>query len=131
MYILCYEQYWTLLVGVVKEKYWAFFDSLPKAAHRDILNDVVDVVHKLHGDVGEAFDTDIRTWPINYHSGVPTQTNIIDCGMFVCKYMEKLIKYENVDWEQHKNLQDNMTLFRVELTYVILCSRKIMMIKLL
>ncbi|KAH0456296.1 hypothetical protein IEQ34_014203 [Dendrobium chrysotoxum] len=67
-----------------------------KATHRTILN---DVVYKLHEDVGEAFDTDIRAWPIKYPSGVPTQTNNIDCGMFVCKYMEELVKHNNVDWE--------------------------------
>ncbi|KAH0458455.1 hypothetical protein IEQ34_013770 [Dendrobium chrysotoxum] len=119
MCTLCHDRHWTLLVGVVKGKYWAFLNSLPKDHHKEILN---DVVQKLHGDVGESFDTDIRIWLINYPSGVPTQINSIDCGMFVCKYMEELVKHEDVDWEQHKNFQDKMTLFRVELAYAILCS---------
>ncbi|KAH0436251.1 hypothetical protein IEQ34_026448 [Dendrobium chrysotoxum] len=119
MCTLCHDRHWTLLAGVVKGKYWAFFGSLPKDHHKKILN---DVIQKLHGDIGQSFDTDIRIWPITYPSGVPTQTNSIDCGMFVCKYMEELVKHGDVDWEQHKNLQDKMTLFRVELAYAILCS---------
>ncbi|KAH0454970.1 hypothetical protein IEQ34_016894 [Dendrobium chrysotoxum] len=37
--------------------------------------------------------------PINYPSGVSTQANSIDCGIFLCKYMEELVKHEDVDWE--------------------------------
>ncbi|KAH0451139.1 hypothetical protein IEQ34_018438 [Dendrobium chrysotoxum] len=95
---LCHDRHWTLLVGVVKDKYWAFFYSLPKDHHKKILN---DVIQKLHGDVGESFDTDIRTWPINFPSGVPTQTNSIDCGIFVCKYMEELVKHEGEGVPEH------------------------------
>ncbi|PKU79790.1 Putative ubiquitin-like-specific protease 1B [Dendrobium catenatum] len=94
MYKLCHDQHWTLLVRIVKKKYCAFFYSSPKATHRAILK---DFVHKLHEDVGQTFDTNIREWTINYLNGVPTQENNIDCNMFMCKYMEELVKHEHVN----------------------------------
>ncbi|PKU70175.1 hypothetical protein MA16_Dca010296 [Dendrobium catenatum] len=53
---------------------------------------------------------------------LPAQENNVDCGMFVCKYMETVIQYNNIEWDMHNNWQSNMALFRAEFAYAIFCN---------
>ncbi|KAH0460238.1 hypothetical protein IEQ34_010901 [Dendrobium chrysotoxum] len=102
------NSHWTLLVGNLKTKVWDFYDSLPKKTHRAILPKVVSTILKLikrnyngillnswhlqishlYEDTTNSFDTDIRGWQIQKIKQAPTQKNIVDCGMYVCKYMK-------------------------------------------
>ncbi|XP_020705781.1 sentrin-specific protease 2-like [Dendrobium catenatum] len=107
------EKHWTLLVANMKTKRWDFMDSLPKATHK---------ISHLYDDAEDAFEDDIRTWPIHSIPNLPTQENSVDCGMFVCKYMEQVIQNNNTDWDIHKIWQSNMALFRAEFAYAIFCS---------
>ncbi|PKU59384.1 Ubiquitin-like-specific protease 1A [Dendrobium catenatum] len=113
------EKYWTLLVGNLSKKRWEFFDSLPKATHKAIFSDVIS---HLYVDSKNAWHDDIRNWPIETIKNVSTQNNNVDCGMFICKYMEAVIQLEPVQWELLKDWQSSIALFRAELAYGILCT---------
>ncbi|PKU77616.1 Putative ubiquitin-like-specific protease 1B [Dendrobium catenatum] len=113
------EKHWTLLVANMKTKRWDFMDSIPKATHKAI---APEVISHLYDDAKDAFEDDIRTWPIQAIPNLPAQDNNVDCGMFVCKYMKQVIQNNNIDWDIHKNWQSNMALFRAEFAYAIFCS---------
>ncbi|KAH0459519.1 hypothetical protein IEQ34_012333 [Dendrobium chrysotoxum] len=109
----------TLLVGNLKNKVWDFYDSLPKKTHRAILPEVIS---HLYEDTTTSFATDIRRWRIRKIKQVPTQKNSVDCGMYVCKYMEAVIQPEAVVWADVKDWEDNMAKFRAEFAYAILST---------
>ncbi|PKU69894.1 Putative ubiquitin-like-specific protease 1B [Dendrobium catenatum] len=79
------EKHWTLLVANMKNKRWDFMDSLPKAMHKST---TPEVISHLYHDAEDAFEDDIRTWPIQTIPNLPTQENSVDCGMFVYIYQE-------------------------------------------
>lgn len=143
------REHWTLLVGLLQERTWEFYDSLPIPTHKAILPGVVSIglartnlsnnsyflwtlissygfgqMKALYADTGHAFDSDITTWPIVPVTGLPVQANSVDCGMYVCKYMETVAKPEEPRWEEKKNWQGDMPKFRAELAYAILCASK-------
>ncbi|KAH0468509.1 hypothetical protein IEQ34_003542 [Dendrobium chrysotoxum] len=109
----------TLLVGNLKTKVWDFYDSLPKKTHRAILPEVIS---HLYEDTINSFDTDIRGWRIQKIKQAPTQKNSVDCGMYICKYMEAAIQPEAVVWTDVKDWQENMAKFRAEFAYAILST---------
>ncbi|KAH0457833.1 hypothetical protein IEQ34_013148 [Dendrobium chrysotoxum] len=116
------SSHWTLLVGNLKNKVWDFYDSLPKKTHRAILPEVVSTISHLYEDTTTSFATDIRRWRIRKIKQVPTQKNSVDCGMYVCKYMEAVIQPEAVVWADVKDWEDNMAKFRAEFAYAILST---------
>ncbi|KAH0456541.1 hypothetical protein IEQ34_014448 [Dendrobium chrysotoxum] len=113
------SSHWTLLVGNLKNKVWDFYDSLPKKTHRAILPEVIS---HLYEDTTTSFATDIRRWRIRRIKQVPTQKNSVDCGIYVCKYMEAVIQPEAVVWADVKDWEDNMAKFRAEFAYAILST---------
>ncbi|KAH0451476.1 hypothetical protein IEQ34_018775 [Dendrobium chrysotoxum] len=93
------SSHWTLLVGNLKNK-----------------------ISHLYEDTTTSFATDIRRWRIRKIKQVPTQKNSVDCGMYVCKYMEAVIQPEAVVWADVKDWEDNMAKFRAEFAYAILST---------
>ncbi|KAL0908952.1 hypothetical protein M5K25_023467 [Dendrobium thyrsiflorum] len=69
-----------------------------------------------------SFDEDIHLWPVRPVVGVPVQSNNMDCGMFVCKYMEAAVQPEPVVWADQQHWAENMPKFRAELAYAIMCA---------
>ncbi|KAH0451054.1 hypothetical protein IEQ34_021746 [Dendrobium chrysotoxum] len=69
-----------------------------------------------------SFDTDIRGWRIQKIKQAPTQKNSVDCGMYVCKYMEATFQPEAIIWTDVKDWQDNMAKVRAEFAYAILST---------
>ncbi|KAL0925954.1 hypothetical protein M5K25_004331 [Dendrobium thyrsiflorum] len=76
---IIHGQHWTLLVCNLSQKNWEFYDSLPKATHKAILPEVISHLYK---ETENAYDEDIRLWPINTIANIPTQANSVDCGMY-------------------------------------------------
>ncbi|KAH0464897.1 hypothetical protein IEQ34_005000 [Dendrobium chrysotoxum] len=106
------SSHWTLLVGNLKNKVWDFYDSLPKKTHRAILPEVVNIP-SVRG----------HNYFICYgHSTMADPKNQINCGMYVCKYMEAVIQPEAVVWADVKDWEDNMAKFRAEFAYAILST---------
>ncbi|KAH0461669.1 hypothetical protein IEQ34_009244 [Dendrobium chrysotoxum] len=91
------NSHWTLLVGNLKTK-----------------------ISHMYEDITNSFDTYIRGWRIQKIKQAPTQKNSVDCGMYVCKYMEAAIQPEAVVWTDVKDWQKNIAKFRAEFTYAIL-----------
>ncbi|KAL0918469.1 hypothetical protein M5K25_010478 [Dendrobium thyrsiflorum] len=111
------NNHWTLLVGRLKERVWKLYDSLPNPQHKEIC---VTVVNELYIDLRKCFEADITKWRMNIVRGTPTQSNSFDCGMFVCKYMEKVVLKDKVDWSAYKYWQNNMPRYRADFAYQIL-----------
>ncbi|KAL0920107.1 hypothetical protein M5K25_009218 [Dendrobium thyrsiflorum] len=114
---IIHNNHWTLLVGRLKERVWKLYDSLPNPQHKDIC---VTVINELFKDLNKCFDADITKWRINIVRGTPTQSNSFDCGMFVCKYMKKVVVKDKVDWTEYKFWQNDMPRFRAAFAYQIL-----------
>ncbi|KAL0920179.1 hypothetical protein M5K25_009297 [Dendrobium thyrsiflorum] len=114
---IIHNNHWTLLVGRLKERVWKLYDSLPNPQHKEIC---VTVVKELYIDLINCFDADITKWRINIVRGTPTQSNSFDCGMFVCKYMEKVVAKDKVDWSAYKYWQNKMPRYRADFAYQIL-----------
>ncbi|KAI0503995.1 hypothetical protein KFK09_014942 [Dendrobium nobile] len=57
----------------------------------------------LHEDTIGCFSSDITKWNVQAVRGIPTQSNDYDCGMFVCKYMEKAEQRKKIDWNAFKD----------------------------
>ncbi|KAL0926473.1 hypothetical protein M5K25_002707 [Dendrobium thyrsiflorum] len=120
------NNHWTLLVGRLKERVWKLYDSLPNPQHKEICVTVVkillffDHVNELYNDMIKCFEADITKWRINIVRGNPTQSNSFDCGMFVCKYMEKVVLKDKVDWSAYKYWQNEMPRYRADFAYQIL-----------
>ncbi|KAL0920120.1 hypothetical protein M5K25_009231 [Dendrobium thyrsiflorum] len=114
-----HNMYWTLLVGCLKERVWKLFLSIG-LTEKSLL--FFDKINKLYIDLKECFDVDISKWRLNIVHGTPTQSNSFDCGMFVCKYMEKVIVQDKVDWSAYKYWQNDMPRYRAEFVYQILRS---------
>ncbi|KAH0448548.1 hypothetical protein IEQ34_022348 [Dendrobium chrysotoxum] len=51
--------HWTLVVGLVNERKWEFYDSVPNPMHRNIS---IKIIRSLYRDTEEAFDSDINKW---------------------------------------------------------------------
>ncbi|KAL0910415.1 hypothetical protein M5K25_021396 [Dendrobium thyrsiflorum] len=77
-------------------------------------------INELYIDLIKCFDADITKWRINIVRGTPTQSNSFDCGMFVCKYMEKVVVKDKVDWSAYKYWQNEMLRYRADFAYQIL-----------
>ncbi|KAL0904179.1 hypothetical protein M5K25_026254 [Dendrobium thyrsiflorum] len=116
---IIHNGHWTLLSGKLEERKWDFYDSLPKPTHVAICS---DVINHLYQDTEHAFDEDIRLWPVRAVEGVPVQSNSVDCGVFVCKYMEAAIQPEALVWPDQQHWAANMPKYRAELAYAILCA---------
>ncbi|KAH0465487.1 hypothetical protein IEQ34_005590 [Dendrobium chrysotoxum] len=56
--------------------------------------------------------------------GIPTQSNDVDCRLFICKYMEKAIIRRKMDWASFKDWQRYMPKFRAELGYALFLTTK-------
>ncbi|KAL0929171.1 hypothetical protein M5K25_001115 [Dendrobium thyrsiflorum] len=102
-----------------RHKNWEFYDSLPKATHKAILPEVISHFYE---ETQNAYDEDICLWPTETIANVPTQANIVDCGMYVCKYMKTVSQLEQINWLDHTNWQDRMHIFRADFAYALLCT---------
>ncbi|KAH0470531.1 hypothetical protein IEQ34_000254 [Dendrobium chrysotoxum] len=100
------SSHWTLLVGLLNE-------------HR---TNSCSYIRSLYYDTKGAFDSDIRKWKINVIAGVPIQTNSVDCGMFVCKYMKMINLEGNTTWTNSKSWPGKMPKYRVEFAHELFCK---------
>ncbi|KAH0465633.1 hypothetical protein IEQ34_005736 [Dendrobium chrysotoxum] len=69
------NQHWTLLVGLLKEQIWQFFDSFSKPTHKAILPNIMSMTYSinyLYEEIEGLFDSDIRQWPIKTVTSIPT-----------------------------------------------------------
>jgi len=71
-------------------------------------------------DAIHAMPTDILTWPISVIGDLPQQENGHDCGVFVCKYMEFVLRCKPIDWTKYHDWQAKMHRFRAEIAYNII-----------
>ncbi|KAH0466743.1 hypothetical protein IEQ34_003981 [Dendrobium chrysotoxum] len=104
-----------LVIGRLKDKVCKLYDSLPNPEHK---------IKQIHEDKAGAFPSDITTWKLQTVRGVPTQSNDYDCGIFVCKYMERVILRQKIDWASLKDWQKYMPKFRAELGYALCLTTK-------
>ncbi|KAH0450206.1 hypothetical protein IEQ34_020898 [Dendrobium chrysotoxum] len=118
---ICFQSHWVLIVGKLKEKVWKLYDSLPNPEHKAICTEVIKQIHE---DKAGVFPSDITTWKLQTVRGIPTQSNEYDCGIFVCKYMEKAILKKKTDWASLKEWQKYMPKFRAELGYALCLTTK-------
>ncbi|KAI0488977.1 hypothetical protein KFK09_028818 [Dendrobium nobile] len=118
---IIYEKHWVLLVGKLKEKVWKLYDSLSNPEHKHICHKVINYLHE---DAVGCFSSDITKWNVQAVRGIPTQTNSYDCGIFVCKYMEKAVLRKKTDWSALKDWQKHMPKFRAELAYFLFLQTK-------
>ncbi|KAI0488649.1 hypothetical protein KFK09_028488 [Dendrobium nobile] len=79
-------------------------------------------VKGLYSDTTGAFDSDIRKWKLSTIKGIPKQQNSFDCGMYVCKYMERIILEGNTDWTDSTDWQQDMPKYRAEFAYEVFCK---------
>ncbi|XP_020573215.1 sentrin-specific protease 2-like isoform X1 [Phalaenopsis equestris] len=133
------NQHWILLVGTMNESKWRVYDSLPNRMHLAITQSIVSynylkiehfldtfndwslntqIEHFLK-DTSDAFEENLIKWPVVMTRGIPVQSNSYDCGVYVCKYMETLVRKEKVNWAEKKDWQELMHLFIVEIVYEI------------
>ncbi|KAL0923142.1 hypothetical protein M5K25_007190 [Dendrobium thyrsiflorum] len=80
------------------------------------------LISHLYEETQNAYDEDIRLWPTETIANVPTQANSVECGMYVCKYMETVIQLEQINWLDHTNWQDRMPIFRADFAYALFCT---------
>ncbi|KAH0458147.1 hypothetical protein IEQ34_013462 [Dendrobium chrysotoxum] len=118
---ICFQSHWVLIVGKLKEKVWKLYDSLPNPKHKAICTEVIKQIHE---DKAGVFPSDITTWKLQTVRGIPTQSNEYDCGIFVCKYMERAILKKKTDWASLKEWQKYMPKFRAELGYALCLTTK-------
>ncbi|KAH0462245.1 hypothetical protein IEQ34_009820 [Dendrobium chrysotoxum] len=119
---ICFQSHWVLIVGKLKEKVWKLYDSLSNPEHKTICTEVIKQIHE---DKAGVFPSDITTWKLQTVRGIPTQSNEYDCGIFVCKYMERAILKKKTDWASLKEWQKYMPKFRAELGYALCLTTKI------
>ncbi|KAH0470476.1 hypothetical protein IEQ34_000199 [Dendrobium chrysotoxum] len=74
------DSHWTLLVGLLNERKWKFYDFMPNPMHRNI---DLKIIKSLYRDLKKAFESDINKWKFQTIKGAPTQTNNVDYGMYV------------------------------------------------
>ncbi|XP_020578200.1 ubiquitin-like-specific protease 1 isoform X2 [Phalaenopsis equestris] len=108
------NQHWILLVGTMNESKWRVYDSLPNRMHLAITQSIIEHFLK---DTSDAFEEKLIKWPVVMTRGIPVQSNSYDCGVYVCKYMETLVRKEKVNWAEKKDWQELMHLFRAEIVY--------------
>ncbi|KAL0919183.1 hypothetical protein M5K25_011261 [Dendrobium thyrsiflorum] len=84
-------------------------------------NHVDAFISHFYEETQNAYDEDIRLWPTETIANVPTQANSVDCGMYVCKYMETVIQLEQINWLDHTKWQDRMPIFMADFAYALLC----------
>ncbi|KAH0448191.1 hypothetical protein IEQ34_021991 [Dendrobium chrysotoxum] len=80
------------------------------------------IISHLFEETNNAFDEDIRGWPIRKIKEAPTQKNSVDCGMYVYKYMEAIIQRILVVWSDVKDWEENMSKFRAEFSFKLFCT---------
>ncbi|KAH0465458.1 hypothetical protein IEQ34_005561 [Dendrobium chrysotoxum] len=100
--------------GRLKEKVWEFYDSIPNPQHKEVLSTFIKNIYE---DTKGSFGSNITKRNIQTLKGVPTQSNSVDCGMFVCKYIENFILQSKVDWEEYKNWQEEILKFMAKFAY--------------
>ncbi|KAH0449483.1 hypothetical protein IEQ34_020175 [Dendrobium chrysotoxum] len=98
---IIFSKHWILIIGRLKER-----------------------IKSLHEDTEGAFTSDIIKWNLQTVRGITTQSNDVDYGIFVCKYMEKAILRRKADWTFYKDWQKYMPKFRIEFGYVLFLTMK-------
>ncbi|KAK8925761.1 putative ubiquitin-like-specific protease 1B [Platanthera zijinensis] len=61
-----------------------------------------ELLNYLKEDKADVLTWDIASWPIENIENAPTQKNSFDCGVFVMRYMETVLKRSEIDWVEHK-----------------------------
>ncbi|KAH0468018.1 hypothetical protein IEQ34_003051 [Dendrobium chrysotoxum] len=77
---------------------------------------VFPAISHLFEETKNAFDEDIRRWPIRQITEAPTQKNS------VCKYMEAIIQRILVVWSDVEDWVENMPKFRAEFAFALFCT---------
>ncbi|KAK8952842.1 hypothetical protein KSP40_PGU013954 [Platanthera guangdongensis] len=82
--------------------------------------DYIEIV-ALNEAIGDQFEKPLETWELIVVEGIPRQSNYIDCGVYVMKYFETLVKCGEIDWDPCiVDWAKNMPKFRAEIAYEIL-----------
>ncbi|KAH0464068.1 hypothetical protein IEQ34_006854 [Dendrobium chrysotoxum] len=97
--IIC-SKHWTVIIGRLKERIWKLYDSLPNPEHKNICYEVIKFIYE---ETEGAFTSNRIKWNLQTVYEISTQTNNVDCRIFVCKYMEKAILRRKVDWASYKD----------------------------
>ncbi|KAI0496269.1 hypothetical protein KFK09_022583 [Dendrobium nobile] len=116
---IIHGNHWTLLAGYIKQKRWKFYDSIPNPMHRSI---AVKIIASINKDCKKAFRQNINKWSFKTMKKAPTQTNNTDCCMFICKYMENIVRQNNSSWMQRTDWQEKMPKYRAEFAYGLFCA---------
>ncbi|MQM20220.1 hypothetical protein Taro_053233, partial [Colocasia esculenta] len=99
--------HWALLVIHIKEKEFHVYDSLRSKHLADIPQYVEELKRYLKGK-----HIDADKWPLRYPDPCPQQGSGDNCGIFTCKYMECLARWDIQDLPFS---QDDMPLVRAKM----------------
>ncbi|PKA66696.1 Putative ubiquitin-like-specific protease 1B [Apostasia shenzhenica] len=119
MVVLNRDSHWILVVLDLKAKQICIFDSIKNPAHKDVVFKLVEVLYQ----ESESFQSfAISEWPVIYVELLPRQSSSSDCGVFVMKYMERLLDISDGEWSwrQYLNWQVEMNVFRAQIAYDII-----------
>lgn len=111
------DSHWCLLVCLIKEGRWNFYDSLPCNRRLSILP---GLIKSLHEDAMDAFPPTFSDWKVTVIKEAPKQENGHDCGVFVLKYMEAALSTKEFSWKECKKWQADMPRFRAQIAAEIL-----------
>ncbi|KAK8954868.1 Ubiquitin-like-specific protease ESD4 [Platanthera zijinensis] len=113
---VCRGEHWFLLVGIASKKTWILYDSLPNPKRKDMARDSIRVLQK---STSKMTDYNFNKWDLTLAKNVPTQINSYDCGVYVIKYMEHILKPGVTNWNDCEDWAEKMPLFRAEIAYEI------------
>ncbi|PKA47825.1 Ubiquitin-like-specific protease 1A [Apostasia shenzhenica] len=97
------KSHWTLLVCELKTKNWIIYDSIPGRPHKGIARQLIMTLHKksIHFQ-----KLNTKAWSLVSSDVLPRQSNNDDYGIFVMKYIERLLNYSDSEskWMWRDNL---------------------------
>ncbi|KAK8951619.1 Ubiquitin-like-specific protease ESD4 [Platanthera zijinensis] len=112
----CRNEHWFLLVGVASKKTWILHDSLPNPKRKDMARDSITVFQKA---TEKRTNYNFKEWSLILAKNIPGQINSYDCGVYVMKYMEHILKPGVLVWNSCHDWAEKMPLFRAEIAYEI------------
>ena len=99
------QEHWALAVVDFREQGIFYYDSLAHLNYHDqeYLTRIVTYIEKEHmTKIQQPIDTTF--WRLETVQDVPRQNNGVDCGVFLCKYMDFLSTDEKLAF-QHTDIQ--------------------------
>ncbi|KAK8918488.1 Ubiquitin-like-specific protease ESD4 [Platanthera zijinensis] len=76
-------------------------------------------IRVLQKSMSKMMDYNFNKWDLTLAKNVPTQINSYDCGVYVIKYMEHILKPGVTNWNDCEDWAEKMPLFRAEIAYEI------------